>query len=354
MGEILGLGMTHAPMFQFPDENMADILRRFLTREDIPAERRNIRNWPAAMREEWGDDEGLSAARRHREAVVASFRRMRAEVEAFDPDFILVWGDDQYENFREDIVPPFCVYIYDQLDCLPYANSPAVGASRNIWGVAPDEAVAVKGHREAASHLTRELLRDDFDIAFALRPHHHPTLAHAFMRTLVYLDYDRKGFSWPLIPFHVNCYGSDMLEQVAGGSRIDGFPPAPNPRRCYDLGKSVAEIIERSDYRAVVIGSSSWSHAFLTRKHYGLYPDIEADRLRFRELRAGRQHEWRDLSLETLMASGQHEMLNWLCLAGAMEGRTPDYAEMVETHIFNSTKVSAIFRPQVPGQAAAL
>ena len=28
MAELLGMGITHAPMFQFPDENMADILRR--------------------------------------------------------------------------------------------------------------------------------------------------------------------------------------------------------------------------------------------------------------------------------------------------------------------------------------
>ena len=27
MGELLGIGLSHAPMFQFPDENMADILR---------------------------------------------------------------------------------------------------------------------------------------------------------------------------------------------------------------------------------------------------------------------------------------------------------------------------------------
>ena len=107
----------------------------------------------------------------------------------------------------------------------------------------------------------------------------------------------------------------------------------------------VGEILRKSEYRAAVIGSSSWSHAFLTRKHHGLYPDVAADRVRFEELRQGRQAEWRNLSLDTLVDSGQHEMLNWICLAGAMEGRKPDYLEMFESHIFNSNKVSAIFRP---------
>ncbi len=345
MAEILGLGMTHAPMFQFPDENMADILRHFLTKESIPAARRDRSNWPQPMQAEWGNDEGLAAARRHRDSVVASFRRIRQELEAFNPDFVLVWGDDQYENFKEDVVPSFCVYIYDELACLPYANSPVMKAKRNVWNQPPDKTVPVRGHREAAAYLARELIQSDFDVAFAYKPHHHPTLAHAFMRTLMYLDYDQKGFPWPMIPFHVNCYGSEMMEHVKDGGRIENFPPAPNPRRCYDLGKAVASIVGRSPYRAAVIGSSSWSHAFLTKKHDGLYPDVASDRVRFGELKDGRQSAWRNLPLETLTDAGQHELLNWVCLAGAMEGRKPDYLDMVETHIFNSTKVSAIFRP---------
>ena len=345
MAELLGLGMTHAPMFQFPDENMADILRTFLAKDSIPAEKRDRNNWPAAMQEEWGSDEGLSAARRHRAAMVESFRRIRRELDAFKPDFVLVWGDDQYENFKEDVVPPFCVYIYDELDCLPYANSAVMKAKTNVWGQPPDKRVPVRGHREAASHIARELLMNDFDVAFAYKPHHHPTLAHAFMRTLVYLDYDQTGFDYPLIPFHVNCYGADLMQHIKSEKPLAYVPPAPSPRRCYDLGRKVGDILRKSEYRAAVIGSSSWSHAFLTKKHHGLYPDVAADRVRFEELRQGRQAEWRNLSLDTLVDSGQHEMLNWICLAGAMEGRKPDYLEMFESHVFNSNKVSAIFRP---------
>ena len=35
--------------------------------------------------------------------------RARAALDAFNPDFVLMWGDDQYENFREDIIPAYCI-----------------------------------------------------------------------------------------------------------------------------------------------------------------------------------------------------------------------------------------------------
>jgi hypothetical protein len=39
-----------------------------------------------------------------------------------NPDVVLVWGDDQYENFREDIIPAFCVMAYDGFEHQPMAG----------------------------------------------------------------------------------------------------------------------------------------------------------------------------------------------------------------------------------------
>jgi hypothetical protein len=345
MGELLGLGITHAPMFQFPDENMADILRDYLQRESTPPPLRSSENWPPPMRDEWGTDEGLTAARAHRETVVQGFRQLRAVLDAFAPDLVLIWGDDQYENFKEDVVPPFCVYVYDTLDCLPYRRSPVIRAENNVWNRSPETVVPIRGHREAAAHLARQLILEHFDVAYAFKPHHHPTLAHAFMRTILYLDYDQQGFPYPIIPFHVNCYGSDLLKGPAALGDGAEMPPAPTPARCFDLGRAVARILGASPWRAALVGSSSWSHAFLTRKHHGLYPDVEADRARLRELEAGEHTRWRDLTPDQLRDAGQHEFLNWVCLAGAMAERPAEVVTFAETWLFNSTKAAAIFRP---------
>ena len=60
--------------------------------------------------------------RRTRRASSSAFRKIREEIDAFEPDFIVMWGDDQYENFKEDIIPPFCVLAYDEFDFKPYAR----------------------------------------------------------------------------------------------------------------------------------------------------------------------------------------------------------------------------------------
>lgn len=49
MTELLRMGVTHAPMFQFPDENMADLLRRFMKSPRLPDHLKDVRQWPEPM-----------------------------------------------------------------------------------------------------------------------------------------------------------------------------------------------------------------------------------------------------------------------------------------------------------------
>jgi hypothetical protein len=119
------------------------------------------------------------------------------------------------------------------------------------------------------------------------------------------------------------------------------------PWRCFDLGAACARVLARSPWRVALIASSSWSHAFLTPKNYFLYPDIPADRVLYEALRMGDYPTWRGTSLSAMEESGQQEMLNWMCLAGAMAelGRKPTETAWIETHIFNSNKCFASFLP---------
>ena len=347
MGEILGLGMTHVPLLAGSDHDMARILRRILADPGLPEHLRRPESWPEAMRKEWGRDEGLASAHKHREALLAGFRKARRTLDEFAPDVVVIWGDDQYENFREDIIPPFCVLGYDAFEHRPWEHSPW----QNVWGEPKDTMFTYKGHRQAAKALTSGLIDEGFDLSYAYTSLHHP-LGHAFMNTLLFLDYDRQGLPYPVIPFQVNCYGRRVIAQhgstrgIAAAPTEDQLdPPSPAPWRCFDLGRAAARVAARSPWRVALIASSSWSHAFLTLKHHLLYPDVPADRALYEALRVGDYATWRQTPLAQIEDSGQQEMLNWMCLAGAMAElqRRPSECTFIESWIFNSNKVFATF-----------
>jgi hypothetical protein len=348
MAEILGLGVTHQPTLA------ADLIRPNslrLTLEDpgLPEHLRTPSGWPESMRQEWGDDEGASHGRRHREEIVAELRQVRQVLDDFAPDLVVVWGDDQYENFREDVVPAFCVMGYDTISYRPWEQR----KQANYWHEPPDKTFTFHGHRAAAKRLAAGLLQQSFDVAYAYRPL-HTDLGHAFANTLLYLDWDRQGFDFPFVPMSVNCYGRRLivnkghlasLEKPLADEDLD--PPSPSPTRCFELGAACARVLSESPWRVALIASSSWSHAFLTEKHHYLYPDHAADRLLYQALTAGDYDVWRRRSLAEIEDSGQQELLNWFCLVGAMAelSRRPDYTTYIESSVMNSNKVFAVFRP---------
>ena len=82
-----------------------------------------------------------------------------------------------------------------------------------------------------------------------------------------------------------------------------------------------------------VVASSSWSHSFLTAKNHYLYPDLPSDRARFEVLRDGQLDRWQALTTSQLEDAGQQELLNWVCLAGAMSevGRRSVWTDLADT-----------------------
>ena len=354
MAEIIGAGVTHYPPLITPDEDRGFPINVTLNRDErLPEELKNPLNWPAPMQAEYGDDQGMASAAVHRNRLVAGFREVRERILDFDPDFVIIFGDDQYENFREDIIPPFCILAYDEAQSTPFTRHDGT-PRRNVWEEPADKTFTYRGHPEAARYLAGGLIDSGVDIAYAYRPLHEPGLAHAFINTLLYLDYDRDGFDIPVIPFAVNCYGSKVISNRGGilphkvnGRTLEPDPPGPSPKRCMQVGAAVGRILRDSPYRAALVASSSWSHAFLTAKNNYLWPDVPSDRMLFEELKKANYDVWRRRTTVEMESSGQHELLNWACMLGAMAEleQKPDIIDFVESHVFTSNKVFATFHP---------
>ncbi len=357
MGEVLGLGMSHFGGFMFPDDDMASRTKALLADGSVPAEFSEITRWPEGMQAEWDSDEGASFAARHRQDYFEGLDRIRAALEAFQPDAVIVFGDDQYECFREDLVPPYCVFLGEEFALRPYARARAIGGRRqNIWGDPFDTEIAVKGSPEISRILLDALYAAGFDAAYSYRLPHQDFLGHAFANTMMYLDHRRKGWRWPVIPFAINAYGSALIRNKGGledearsgqGANRLPDPPAPSPMRCFDLGAALARALAPSPWRIAMVASASFSHAFLTSKHRFFHPDMEADRERFSALKAGDYAAWRALDLATLEDCGQHELVNWCPMVGAMNelGQKPAYCELFESWLMNSNKCVTVIPP---------
>jgi hypothetical protein len=332
---------------------MAGILRRTLEDPAIPAAEKDPANWPELMQREWGDDEGRGSAAEHRAGLIRGFERARQSLDDFDPDVVVIWGDDQYENFREDIIPPYAVLAYDDMEVKPWAHaadSSDMKGRPNVWNEPGDTTITVRGRPEIGKYLATALLERDIDVSYAYTRLHHPSLPHAFLNAVLYLDYHRKGFDYPVLSFPINCYGRRVVSYKGFMSRFDDVreldPPSPSPRRLIDVGAAIGEVFAESPYRVALVASSSWSHAFICDKTWRLRPDTESDRRLYDAMVAGDLEGWRSTDLETIEAAGQQELLNWFPLLGAMHalGRpTPTWAEFVTTDVFNSNKVFAAF-----------
>lgn len=355
MGEILGLGLTHYPLLAVRDEYMSSLLRMTLRDPDIPAAEKDPAGWPEAMREEWSDDRGLAAAAGHRARLRDGLERCRRALEEFAPDALVVFGDDQYENFREEVVPPFCVLAYPDTKVEPFAPMNELGLA-NAWGLPEDTSFSLRGAPDLAKSVARGLIEAGFDMAYSYRPREGTHFPHAIANTQMYLDYEGAGtrFAYPIVPILVNCYGEHVIARrggmasfarIARGEDLD--PPGPSPVRCFELGRALARTLRASARRVAVVASSSWSHAFLNDKGWHLRPDSASDRRLYDALVAGDVNTWLKVRGGDLTGAGQQEMLNWFCLLGAMTeaGAGLAWSSLVETDVFNSNKCFAIFNP---------
>jgi len=351
MAEILLSGVTHYPPLAGTDQNMAGIHRHLLTDPAVPAELADPASWPPEQRAEWGEDEGAARATEHRAELRAGFTRVRRALEDFEPDVIVIWGDDQYENFKEDLIPPYALLAYPDLEAHPWAGR----SIPNVWAEPEDFGYPVQGRPDIARWLAEALLKDGVDVSYAYEPRHHPDLSHAFLNAILFLDYDRVGFPWPVVAMPINCYGRKVISAQGMfrpfGTKTEPDPPSPSPKRLMDVGAAVARALLASPWRVALLASSSWSHAFLVDHNWRLRPDTAPDRKMYEALTSADYITWENTALEQVEHAGQHELLNWFALMGAareLDRRPPNWSTFVETWTFNSNKVFATWDPYTP------
>jgi Catalytic LigB subunit of aromatic ring-opening dioxygenase len=176
-----------------------------------------------------------------------AFDVLREVLEESRPDLLLVFGDDQREQFDFANFPAFGVFVGADFCGYRIAEKfglPVPGANRASRPRTDEHWRTVKSHPDFARSLTTALVARGFDVAFSTElPRPDAGIGHAFMRPLHRLM-PRDGPA--VVPFFVNCY----------------YGPQPTAARCRELGRAIRTVIDASpdDLRIAVIGSGGLWH----------------------------------------------------------------------------------------------
>jgi hypothetical protein len=244
--------------------------------------------------------------RQRDEACLNAVKDLGEALQKARADVVVVFGDDQQEQFHDDNMPMFAIYHGKTLPVVKDHGLRPSGwkdAERNGWAeTAPEYDTA----SDLAHHLILALTDAEFDITRCSKLRAEIGVGHAFS-----FLYRRilPGGKIPMVPIMVNTY----------------YPPnQPTPKRCYAFGQAVRKAIDNwhSDKRVALMASGGLSHVVI---------DEEIDAMVIDGLKNKKPEVLYRLPRERLWG-GTSEILNWVALAGAMEDRELQYFEYVTTY----------------------
>ena len=298
---VIGIGTSHSPQLSIRAKDWEHLLKKDQTdpRLDYP----NL-----LKRAKPGLEAELTPEkfRQRDEACLKAVKDLGEALQKARADVVVVFGDDQQEQFHDDNMPMFAIYHGKTLPVVKDHGLRPSGwkdAERNGWAeTAPEYDTA----SDLANHLILALTDAEFDITRCSKLRAEIGVGHAFS-----FLYRRilPGGKIPMVPIMVNTY----------------YPPnQPTPKRCYAFGQAVRKAIDNwhSDKRVAIMASGGLSHVVI---------DEEIDAMVIDGLKNKKPEVLYRLPRERLWG-GTSEILNWVALAGAMEDRELTYFEYVTTY----------------------
>lgn len=271
----LAMGVARSPVAFQPPQNWPALYERLLRGNPPPAE---------ALKET------SEVLQDYSQRIEAAYQTLNAELKAYRPDTVLLIGDDNMEVFSGAIQPSLNLFLGDEI----------WGYKRVTRGVPPDEneRFSLRCNPELASYLLNGLVERTFDFTWndSLQPIGRPEIGigHAFTAPVVKaLD----GLDVPVIPLMQNVRHKPIL----------------SARRCYELGKAIAEVLEARDERVAVLTTGGLS----------VYTIDEAlDRWLLEQIRTGEQEKLTNLFVvDSNNVRGETgELRNWVTMSSTLDG----------------------------------
>jgi gallate dioxygenase len=222
------------------------------------------------------------------------FAHLRAELEAFNPDVLLMFDTDHLNMFFFDNLPIYAVGVTDSF----------TGACDEVRAT---PIYTVKSHPALAAHVRQACVTAGFD----------PAVSQKFAvdhSVIVPLHFLTPQMHFPVIPFWISGH----------------VPPLPSARRCYELGRIVRHAIESfpEKLRVVTVGSGSISlEVWGPRLRIGFgdgVPDLDwVTRVCSLMEKGDIETLIAESTPERFQAAGNvaGELLNWIAMLGTIDAK---------------------------------
>jgi hypothetical protein len=272
---VLGVGHSHTPQISVDPEEWPNLGRTEQVSPHIP--------------EDLDAQLQVECFREKHARVQGAIRQLGQLLRGADLDAIVIFGDDQHEQFTDENLPSLAIYHGESVEVHPRQARP--GTSFPTLHLEPT-AAEYPNASQLATHLVASLAEQEFDVTRCNRLREGRGIGHAFS-----FLYQRlwPECQVPIVPVMINTY----------------FPPnQPTPKRCHDLGKAIRAAIGTwsGGERVGVLASGGLSHIVI---------DEEIDRLALDALQAKDTAALHALPRD-LLVGGTSEILNWVALDGAV------------------------------------
>ncbi len=297
---VLGIGSSHSPLLTLPVEEWKHRAAADYANPKLNLSDGRLLSY-AELRMEVGEVYAervtIGELRKKSEHCQTALDRLGRELEAAQPDVVIIVGDDQEELFGPANQPAVAVFYGDTL-----ITSDKYGADEAPdWvhtagrGYLMDEVHQLAGAPEFGLEVIRGLLDRDVDLAVCASVENASVagFGHAYGFIIKRLF---NGRSIPVLPILLNTY----------------YPPnVPSAARCFEIGAALRAAIADSpgDLRVAIVASGGLSHFVV---------DEDLDRRVLEGLSGGNSELLRSLPRAALN-SGSSEILNWVLSAGALQ-----------------------------------
>ncbi|HEY3301893.1 MAG TPA: extradiol ring-cleavage dioxygenase [Candidatus Binatia bacterium] len=242
-------------------------------------------------------EESLEENRPRYQHVKSGLDFLRQKLKEKKLDALILVGDDQSENFKEDNLPQIALYVGEEFLATERGQS---GGNR------------YRSHAGLARNLLDGLVEREFDVSFSESFPNSELLSHAHAPILKTIAPEADV---PVVLLFVNAI----------------HMPAISPGRCYRIGQAIREIIDRrggaervalyaSGGLSHFTGGYPWPH-YQGNHTYGSISE-EFDRQALELMARGEGEKLSGLSTCDLLDHGDIEMRSWITLLGAV-GKTP-------------------------------